>query len=60
VKRSIPCEYADRESGAKRDRIEFQEMLRDAAHRRFDFLLFWSLVCSDTNELGEELVGSYL
>jgi DNA invertase Pin-like site-specific DNA recombinase len=37
------CEYADRESGAKRNRIEFQEMFRDAAHRRFDLLLFWSL-----------------
>jgi DNA invertase Pin-like site-specific DNA recombinase len=40
---TICCEYADRESGANRDRIEFQEMFRDAAHRRFDLLLFWSL-----------------
>ena len=40
---TISCEYADRESGAKRNRIEFQEMFRDAAHRRFDLLLFWSL-----------------
>ena len=40
---TISCEYADRESGANRDRIEFQEMFRDAAHRRFDLLLFWSL-----------------
>jgi hypothetical protein len=40
---TISCEYADRESGASRDRIEFQEMFRDAAHRRFDLLLFWSL-----------------
>jgi len=42
---TISCEYADRESGANRDRIEFQEMFRDAAHRRFDLLLFWSLDC---------------
>jgi DNA invertase Pin-like site-specific DNA recombinase len=40
---TISCEYADRESGANRDRIESQEMFRDAAHRRFDLLLFWSL-----------------
>jgi DNA invertase Pin-like site-specific DNA recombinase len=40
---TISCEYADRESGTNRDRIEFQEMFRDAAHRRFDLLLFWSL-----------------
>jgi DNA invertase Pin-like site-specific DNA recombinase len=40
---TISCEYADRESGANRDRIEFQEMFRDAAHRRLDLLLFWSL-----------------
>jgi DNA invertase Pin-like site-specific DNA recombinase len=40
---TVSCEYADHESGAKRERIEFQEMFRDAAHRRFDLLLFWSL-----------------
>jgi hypothetical protein len=40
---TISCEYADHESGAKRDRIEFQEMFRDAAHRRFDLLSLWSL-----------------
>ena len=40
---TISCEYADRESGTNRDRIEFQEMFRDAARRRFDLLLFWSL-----------------
>jgi DNA invertase Pin-like site-specific DNA recombinase len=27
---TISCEYADRESGSKRNRIEFQEMFRDA------------------------------
>src|ERR1700675_1336241 len=36
---TISCEYADRESGTNRDRIEF----RDAAHRRFYLLFFWSL-----------------
>jgi DNA invertase Pin-like site-specific DNA recombinase len=40
---TISCEYADRESGAKRDRTNFQEMFRDVAHRGFDLLLFWSL-----------------
>ena len=40
---TVSCEYADRESGANRERIEFHEMFRDAAHRRFDLLLFWSL-----------------
>jgi DNA invertase Pin-like site-specific DNA recombinase len=34
---TISCEYADHGSGAERNRIEFQEMFRDAA------LLFWSL-----------------
>ncbi len=36
-------EYEDHESGAKSDRIGFQEMLRDASARRFDVLFFWSL-----------------
>jgi DNA invertase Pin-like site-specific DNA recombinase len=39
----IVHEYVDRESGAKSDRVEFQQMFRDAAQRRFDLLLFWSL-----------------
>jgi DNA invertase Pin-like site-specific DNA recombinase len=40
---TIAREYVDRESGAKSDRAEFQQMFRDAAQRRFDLLLFWSL-----------------
>jgi DNA invertase Pin-like site-specific DNA recombinase len=40
---SILREYEDHESGGKSDRTEFQEMLRDAAARRFDVLFFWSL-----------------
>lgn len=39
----IVHEYVDCESGAKSDRAEFQRMFRDAAQRRFDLLLFWSL-----------------
>jgi DNA invertase Pin-like site-specific DNA recombinase len=40
---SIFREYEDHESGAKYERTGFQEMLRDAAARRFDVLFFWSL-----------------
>ena len=40
---SIFREYEDHESGAKYERSGFQEMLRDAAARRFDVLFFWSL-----------------
>jgi DNA invertase Pin-like site-specific DNA recombinase len=36
-------EYEDHESGGKADRTEFRMMLQDAAARRFDVLLFWSL-----------------
>jgi len=36
-------EYQDHESGGKSERAAFQEMLRDAAARRFDILFFWSL-----------------
>jgi DNA invertase Pin-like site-specific DNA recombinase len=36
-------EYVDRESGAKSDRLEFQQMFEDASRRKFDMLLFWSL-----------------
>ena len=39
----VAREYFDRESGAKSDRTEFQQMFRDAAQRQFDLLLFWSL-----------------
>jgi DNA invertase Pin-like site-specific DNA recombinase len=40
---SIVREYEDHESGGKSERIAFQQMLRDAAARRFDILFFWSL-----------------
>jgi DNA invertase Pin-like site-specific DNA recombinase len=36
-------EYEDHESGGKSERAAFQQMLRDAAARRFDILFFWSL-----------------
>ena len=36
-------EYEDNESGMKSDRAAFQQMLRDAATRKFDLLLFWPL-----------------
>jgi DNA invertase Pin-like site-specific DNA recombinase len=36
-------EYEDHESGSRSNRIQFQKMLRDAATRRFDLLLFWAL-----------------
>jgi DNA invertase Pin-like site-specific DNA recombinase len=40
---SILVEYEDHESGGKSERTAFQQMLRDAAARRFDILFFWSL-----------------
>ena len=40
---SIFREYEDHESGGKSERTAFQQMLRDAAARRFDILFFWSL-----------------
>ena len=36
-------EYVDHESGSKADRAGFRMMLQDAAARKFDVLLFWSL-----------------
>ena len=36
-------EYEDHDSGAKSDRTEFRQMLRDASTRRWDVLLFWAL-----------------
>jgi len=36
-------EYVDHESGGKADRTQFRVMLQDAAARKFDVLLFWSL-----------------
>jgi DNA invertase Pin-like site-specific DNA recombinase len=40
---SIIVEYEDHDSGGKSERTAFQQMLRDAAVRRFDILFFWSL-----------------
>jgi len=39
----IAGEYEDQDSGGKSDRSRFQTMLRDAATRKFDLLLFWAL-----------------
>jgi len=36
-------EYVDYESGAKAERVEFQQMFEDASRRKFDLLLFWAL-----------------
>ncbi len=38
-------EYVDVESGrkGKRERSDFAQLFKDAAHRRFDLVLFWSL-----------------
>jgi len=40
---TVAQEYIDRESGAKSDRLEFQQMFEDASRRKFDLLLFWAL-----------------
>jgi DNA invertase Pin-like site-specific DNA recombinase len=40
---SIVREYEDHDSGGNAERSAFQEMLRDAAARKFDVLYFWSL-----------------
>jgi DNA invertase Pin-like site-specific DNA recombinase len=40
---SVVREYEDHESGGKSERVAFQQMLRDAAARKFDVLFFWSL-----------------
>ena len=37
---STIVEYEDHESGGKSERTAFQQMLRDAAARRFDILFF--------------------
>jgi DNA invertase Pin-like site-specific DNA recombinase len=39
----IFLEYVDYESGSKSDRAAFKQMFEDAAKRRFDLVLFWSL-----------------
>jgi len=40
---TITREYIDHASGAKREREAFQQLFADAAQRRFDLVLFWSL-----------------
>lgn len=40
---SVLREYIDHESGAKNDRVEFQQLFLDASRRKYDLLLFWSL-----------------
>ena len=40
---SVVKEYVDHESGSKSARASFQRMFSDAAMRRFDVVLFWSL-----------------
>src|SRR4051794_32401191 len=40
---SIEHEYVDRASGKTADRPHFKRMFEDAAKRKFDLVLFWSL-----------------
>jgi DNA invertase Pin-like site-specific DNA recombinase len=40
---SLTGEYVDQASGKSADRPEFQRLFRDAAERKFDLVLFWSL-----------------
>lgn len=40
---TILHEYVDHASGGKGDRKAFQQLFTDAAQRRFDLVLFWSL-----------------
>ncbi len=40
---TITIEYEDHESRSKPGRPQFQQMLKDAAAKKFDFLIFWSL-----------------
>lgn len=40
---TISGEYVDQASGKTANRAEFQRLFRDAAERRFDLVLFWSL-----------------
>jgi len=39
----ITEEYIDHEPGSRADRARFQTMIRDAAARKFDLVLFWAL-----------------
>jgi DNA invertase Pin-like site-specific DNA recombinase len=40
---TLTGEYVDQASGKTANRGEFQRLFRDAAERRFDLVLFWSL-----------------
>jgi DNA invertase Pin-like site-specific DNA recombinase len=40
---TVVHEYVDRATGKHSDREQFQKLFRDAAQRRFDLALFWSL-----------------
>ena len=40
---TIVREYEDHDSGSRADRIQFQQMLRDAAAKNFDLVIFGSL-----------------
>lgn len=40
---TLAGEYVDQASGKTANRGEFQRLFRDAAERRFDLVLFWSL-----------------
>lgn len=40
---ALAGEYVDQASGKSANRPEFQRLFRDAAERRFDLVLFWSL-----------------
>lgn len=39
----LAAQYVDRASGKNGERQEFQRMFADAAERKFDLVLFWSL-----------------
>lgn len=39
----LMAEYIDKESGGTSKRSQFEKMFQDAAQRKFDVLLFWSL-----------------
>jgi DNA invertase Pin-like site-specific DNA recombinase len=40
---TLASEYVDQASGKTANREEFQRLFRDAAERKFDLVLFWSL-----------------
>src|SRR2546427_8421374 len=40
---AVEYEYVDKVSGKHSDREQFQNLFQDAAQRKFDMVLFWSL-----------------